>query len=139
MIAVATSDAGVDELLIRRVDERNFRIIPGTEGATTPTFSPDGQWLAFSAGGEVKRVEVEGGPVLPIAEGQGAHWGTDDKLVFITAEGNLYQISASGGTPELILEGAGGRARPHLLPDGRAVIFQGPGDFESRNLMVLEI
>ena len=140
MIAVATSEAGVDGLLIRRADERNFRVISGTEGATTPTFSPDGQWLAFSAGGEIKRVEVEGGPVLPIAAGAvGAHWGTDDKLVFTTVEGNLYQVSASGGTPELILEDAGGRARPYLLPDGRAVIFQGPGDFESRNLMVLEI
>ena len=133
MIAVATSEAGVDGLLIRRADERNFRVISGTEGATTPTFSPDGQWLAFSAGGEIKRVEVEGGPVLPIAAGAvGAHWGTDDKLVFTTVEGNLYQVSASGGTPELILEDAGGRARPYLLPDGRAVIFQGPGDFESR-------
>ena len=85
MIAVATSEAGVDGLLIRRADERNFGVISGTEGATTPTFSPDGQWLAFSAGGEIKRVEVEGGPVLPIAAGAvGAHWGTDDKLVFTT-------------------------------------------------------
>ena len=108
MIAVATSEAGVDELLIRRADERNFRVISGTEGATTPTFSPDGQWLAFSAGGEIKRVEVEGGPVLPIAAGAvGAHWGTDDKLVFTTVEGNLYQVSASGGTPETHPGGCG--------------------------------
>jgi Tol biopolymer transport system component len=139
MIAVAISEGGIDKLAIRRADERNFRTIPGTEGATNPTFSPDGQWIAFSADGEIRRVEVEGGPVLPVTEGTYPHWGTNEKLVVVTIAGDLYLVSASGGTPELILAGAGGLARPNLLPDGRAVIFQGIGDFDDRNLLVVEI
>jgi len=139
MIAIATAEGGIDRLAIRRADERDFRVIPDTDGATTPTFSPNGDWIAFSADGEIRRVEVEGGPVLPITEGINSHWGTDDKLIVNTSGGHLYQVSAAGGNPELILENVGSTARPYLLPNGKAVIFQGLGDFDDRNLMVVDI
>ena len=43
--------------------------------------SPDGRWLAFSQGSEVKRIEVDGGPVLSVLdEGSNPHWGVEDLI-----------------------------------------------------------
>ncbi len=42
--------------------------VRGTEGGVTPFFSPDGASLGFFADGQLKRVSVDGGPPLTIAE-----------------------------------------------------------------------
>ncbi|MCH7890512.1 MAG: serine/threonine-protein kinase [Gemmatimonadetes bacterium] len=112
---------------IRPADDPEWRQLRNTEGGENPTFSPDGQWLAFTQDDAIKRVEVVGGPVLPAWEqGDNAHWGLDETIVFVT-DGGIYQVSASGGEPHLIVEGVGSPIIPHLLPDGEAIIFQGPG------------
>lgn len=43
--------------------------ISNTEGAVWPTFSPDGQWVSFQAGGMISGVPVVGGPAFPVAAG----------------------------------------------------------------------
>ncbi len=138
-LAVASYEGGVSKLFVRRADEREFREIPGTEGGFHPTFSPDGDWLAFTQGTAINRVEISGGPVLPVVEGSYPHWGVDETLVFSGASGGIYQVSASGGEPSLILAGVGAVVFPQLLPDGEAIIFQGQGGFEQRTLMVVDI
>ena len=140
-IVVASEEEGVSKLFIRDADQVEFREIPGTDGANYPAFSPDGQWLAFHVSGEIYRVEASGGPVLPVVEGNHPHWGLNDVLVF---DGNLgiYSVPPGGGEPTLILSNGDSVAgiRPHLLPDGEAIIFQGTGaSFEERHLMVVEI
>jgi serine/threonine-protein kinase len=131
---------GVSRLFLRRADQVGFTAIPGTEGVSQATFSPDGEWLAFDVDGEIRRVELAGGPVLPVTEGARPHWGPDGTLVF-SRQGDIYQVSPLGGDPTLVtdLDSLGGLPRPHLLPDGKAVIFQGPGTLETRRLMMVEI
>ena len=55
-----------------------------------PVFSPDGKWLAFLAGGKLKKVSLDGGtPVILAEKGiyvQGAVWATDHKLLLSFAE-----------------------------------------------------
>ena len=132
---VASQEEGISKLFIRDADQDEFREIPGTDGANYPVFSPDGQWLAFNANGEIYRVETSGGPVLPVAEGTHPHWGLSDVLVFDGTLG-ISSVPPGGGEPTLILsvDSLAG-SRPRLLPDGEAIIFQGPG----RTLMVIEI
>jgi Tol biopolymer transport system component len=115
-------------------------VIPSTEGATNVSFSPDGRWLVFGAAGRIYRVEVAGGPVLPVAEGGAPHWGLDDLLVFARASG-IYRVDPSGGEPVLIaqLEGLSGAARPRVLPDGRAVVFQGPETDSVRHVWLADL
>src|SRR5262245_40623291 len=43
------------KLFTRRLDQPNATEVQGTEGAQGPFFSPDGQWVAFSAGGKLKK------------------------------------------------------------------------------------
>ena len=61
-------------------------------------------------------------------------------LVF-SWQGDIYRVSPSGANRTLIadLDSLAGSDRPHLLPDGEAVIFQGSGDANTRRLMVVEI
>ncbi|MEJ2206877.1 MAG: protein kinase [Gemmatimonadota bacterium] len=101
----------------RRSDEEEITRIPGTEHASDPQFSPDGQWVVFVQDRmELKRWPVEGGVPLniPIERGtdgnalnEGAiledpSWGPDGSILFAAYRG-LYQVPANGGTPEQIL------------------------------------
>ena len=58
-------------LYIRPADAVEWRQLLNTEGATNPTFSPDGQSVAFRAAGRISRVPITGGPVFPITPAGG--------------------------------------------------------------------
>jgi len=48
-------------LYIRDLDQLDSRLLPGTEGAVAPEFSPDGKWIAFGApDGSLKKLMVDG-------------------------------------------------------------------------------
>ena len=135
-MALASFVDGVSKIFVRDAGQRDFREIPGTEGANHPDFSPDGQWLVFEGEGGINRVEVSGGPILPVVGGRYPHWGLDDMLVFEGPDG-LSWVAPSGGDPVSILNDIS-LTRPHLLPDGRAVVFQGSSG-DGRGLMLVEI
>jgi hypothetical protein len=59
-LAYVAAQDNVDRLYLRAMDGQDARAIPGTEGATNPSFSPDGQWLGFSAGGKLKKISLDG-------------------------------------------------------------------------------
>ena len=96
-------------------------LVAGTEGGTSPFFSPDGRWLGFVADGELKRIPLAGGPaetIAPVAGEVTAAWMADDSIVFsTTATRVLHRVPASGGTPAALttLNLARGD-RIHLLP-----------------------
>ena len=123
-IVAGDSEDGLPSLSVRSAEDPEWRRLPNTAGATDPTFSPDGQSVAFNAGGAISKVPITGGPALPIAGGIEPHWGLNDTIVY--AEGNhLYRVGSSGGEPELLLFSSDTLVvrRPHLLPNGRAVVF----------------
>ena len=53
-------------LFIRNLDQLQATALAGTEGAESPFFSPDGQWLAFFAGGTLKKISVTGGAAVTL-------------------------------------------------------------------------
>ena len=73
-------------LSLRRLDQLDDRRIDGTEGAHTPFFSPDGQWIGFfTADGKLKKMSVDGGTIATICDafnGIGATWAADDTIIF---------------------------------------------------------
>ena len=127
---VATSD-GVSRLYVRRRDEVESRAIPGTEGASSPAFSPDGLWLAFVSGTELKKTTLDGPPVAlaRVGDHRGIAWLDNESIVFAPyAAQNLVRISASGGQPVAIskLDATKGERThrwPVVLPGGRDVLF----------------
>src|SRR5262249_16372965 len=47
-------ERGTQQLFLRPLDSNDAKPIAGTEGASGPSFSPDGQWIGFFASGKLK-------------------------------------------------------------------------------------
>ena len=123
--------AANDQLYLRAMDQLDANLIPGTDDgqARGPFFSPDGQWVGFGAGGQLKKVLISGGTPVTLCETGGlwgASWGVDEWIVFGAAPG-IFRVSAAGGAKELLIgvdrdkgEEAYG---PQILPGGDAILF----------------
>ena len=128
-------------IYIRPANDPEWRQLPNTEGGSNPTFSPDGQSVAFAGGAGISRVSISGGPALPVTtSGSGPHWGFDDSIVYYDA-GRLYSVSSSGGDPQVLLSDTLSVSRPHLLPNGKAIVFgtSAAGDPLNSRILILEI
>ena len=132
------------QLFDRPIDSPDAKAIGGTEGAVSPFFSPDGQWIGFFAQGQMKRVSVNGGALQVICQapgGRGGFWGTDDNIYFAPSNRSaIWKVPASGGSPIAVtkLNPAAGEVShrwPQLLPGNQALLFTiwtGPGADEKQ-------
>jgi serine/threonine-protein kinase len=130
---VAMQSGSPPQVFLRALDRFEATAIGGTEGATAPFFSPDGEWLGFYAGDALQRVALRGGTPLKISDAppvaSGA-WAPDDSVVFATTlpGDGLWRVPASGGVPQQLTkpDTAKGDLRhthPRVLPDGTTVLF----------------
>lgn len=113
-------------LYLKPLDGSGGRILPGTEEAEMPFFSPDGQWIAFFSGGELRKVALAGGDPVSLCEAsaaQGGSWGSRDSIIFATDR--LWEVSADGGLPRAVTQPGAGESHswPRFLPDGDHVLF----------------
>jgi serine/threonine protein kinase/Tol biopolymer transport system component len=97
------------QLYLRELSGFETRPIPGTETATTPFFSPDGQWIGFWRAEDriLRKVSLSGGSPIEIAPTESplvALWTSNDEIVIegFGQTGELWSIPASGGTPKAI-------------------------------------
>src|SRR5579862_7004541 len=128
----ARDDSGVTRLWIRALEANAARLVPGTEGALSPFWSPDSQFIGFFANSQIKRVSVAGGAPRVIATTQrgdppGGAWMLNDLILFAD-QGKILSVNSSGGTPAVVIEpdkkAPEGELRwPYALPDGRHFLF----------------
>src|SRR4029077_12152432 len=83
------------QIYTRSLDSAEAVSLAGTEGATAPFLSPDGEWVAFVGDGKIKKMPVAGGAVaavcdLPAGPFWGASWG-EDGIVLCRAERYLLR------------------------------------------------
>ena len=127
-IALVSSADGPGALYIRPVGAIAFRKLAGTENAAQPFWSPDGRWIAFVAGGRLKKVEASGTPPQDLGAVDGffgGTWSPSGTILFGSAKG-LRRISAEGGVAESVttLEASEiGHYWPACLPDGERYLF----------------
>jgi serine/threonine protein kinase len=134
------------KLFARRLDQAQATELPGTQGATTPSFSPDGQWVAFVAGGRANKISVEGGAVVPLGRGANvirANWAADGSL-FMWAFQKIQRIPAGEGPTETVAEIRGGElglVNPEMLPGGTAVLLaaDNPGPVDKTTIEVVTL
>lgn len=134
-IAYVATQNGASQMYLRSLDDFTARPIAGTEGADTPFFSPDGQWLGFIADQKLQKVPVAGGSPVVIASVSGvgrtygAIWTKDDEIYFgAEPPRGLLKVSAMGGTPQPLTKLDSARQEtdhryPELLPGGRVLLF----------------
>ena len=115
------------QLFRRRLDESSVSPIAGTDGAYDPFFSPDGQWIGFFVGAELRKVPLAGGQPVTLAqlsEPYGASWPENGRILVAPREATtLGWVPASGGTIRLIRLPPGTMAAaPSVLPGGRQAL-----------------
>jgi DNA-binding winged helix-turn-helix (wHTH) protein len=132
VVFVASDSQGIDRLWLRSLDSVAEHMLPGTEGAFQPFWSPDSRFIAFFADDKLKKVGIAPGPVRTICNmPSGANplagtWNTHDDILFSAARQGITRVSASGGTVTSLvpLEPADDSvAWPQFLPDGRHFLY----------------
>ena len=140
-LVYSATDGQERRLYHRALNRQRATPMLGTEGGTSPFFSPDGEWVGFfaTADGSVdlKKVPVTGGEprtLLPdTGRPRGASWGTDETIVFSSTSGvlerpRLFRVPASGGSKEVLADpdrasGELGYVQPHFLPGADTLLF----------------
>jgi Tol biopolymer transport system component/tRNA A-37 threonylcarbamoyl transferase component Bud32 len=126
----ASGEEGKYLLWVRSFDSLDAQELAGTEGVSSPFWSPDSRTLGFFAGGKLKKIDVSGGPPITLCDApdnRGGAWNQDGVIIFApTNTSALQKVSASGGAPtaaSVLGTGELGHIRPNLLPDGRHFLY----------------
>jgi len=130
------------QLFVRDLAETEPRSLAGTDGATSPFFKPDGQWIGFFAQGKLKKIAVTGTGLQELADApfsRGGTWSADDTIYFAPANiSGLRRVSASGGPVVDVTSldrdrGEISHRWPSITSDGQSLLFSawsGPGPDE---------
>jgi Tol biopolymer transport system component len=145
---VLTGEGG---LWIRDFSALEWQRVPGAEGSTTPFWSPDGRYLGFIVGRQVRKLDVAGGPpetlgTLPndVTRGLGA-WNRNGDIVVGSwgggSGGPLWKVSQTGGVPTALTQVDTSRGElyhtwPTFLPDGSHFLYFRSGPPEVAGMYV---
>jgi Tol biopolymer transport system component len=109
------------------------KALPGTDGARSPFFSPDGQWVAFVANGKLLKVGLNGEDPVELAGAptfRGGAWSPDGESIYFAPNliGGIWKVSAHGGTAVLVSAADQGGHEigqwwPDFLPGGRRLLY----------------
>ncbi len=120
------------QLYLRRMDSVDPRPIPGTQGASSPFFSPDNSWIGYfdTRDSKLKKVALGGGDPIALCPAQfalGASWNIDGSILFTPdVFSGLWRVPAAGGKAEPVthLQPREFTHRwPQVLADGKTVIL----------------
>jgi len=139
-LAYAGAERGAQtRIYVRSLDSTTAQPLAGTEGASYPTWSPDGSFIAYFSDHKLRKIPASGGTPQAICDaedGRGAAWGTGDSIVFAPRPfGALMVVAASGGAPVQVTEANNpslSHRNPHFLPDGKRVLFFSGTNFQDK-------
>ena len=130
LVYVANTGPGLRQLMLRTMGDLEARPIAGTEGqVASPSFSPDGQFVAFYSGVDaaLKKIAITGGAAVTLCKitvpFSGPHWGGQG-ILFGQPNGGL-RVSPDGGEPELIIPIENGQrlSSPQFIDDRGSILF----------------
>ena len=123
-----------NSIVLRHFDEiQPRRIVNVATDIRNPTFSPDGNYLAFLDGGALKTVSTETPGQIELLANVGQftdgdiNWTSEGSILVANSRG-LMRVPEHGGAPELLLVPDASNAErsfgaPSLLPGGRKILF----------------
>jgi serine/threonine protein kinase len=119
-------------LCLRRLASPDARILPGTENASLPFWSPDGRQLGFFAAGKLRKMALDGSPPADLCsapDGRGASWSPKGIILFApNNQGGLMRVPDQGGVPVAVTQPdtsrhERGHRYPQFLPDGTHFLY----------------
>jgi eukaryotic-like serine/threonine-protein kinase len=137
LVFAGAGEDGIGRLWIRSMDALAPQPLSGTEvalgGLTPPMFwSPDSRFIAFDAGGRLKKIDVRGAAPQTVCElptlAVGGSWNRDDVIIVGNPMGGLIRCPASGGSASVVTRPVSSRGEsahllPSFLPDGRHFLY----------------
>ena len=133
---VGADSQGTTSIWVRPLGSLDVVRLEGTEGVLRPFWSPDSRYLAYFAGGRLKKVLATGGPSQLLCEhpnGADGSWSPAGVILFDgRASDPIYRVSDSGGVPAVAMQADAtqkevGTGWPFFLPDGRHYLFVANG------------
>jgi len=93
--------AGQSQLMVRALDRLDAEPLRGITNPRAPFISPDGKWVGFFQGAELKKVSITGGPPITLCRvtgaPRGASWGPNDTIIFATGDRASGLLSVPAG------------------------------------------
>jgi Tol biopolymer transport system component len=133
-IAYVSNTSGTRQIWLRPIDALEARALPGTEGARATFWSPDSRYLAFGADGQLKKLDVNGGPAQTIADLPpnlyGGTWSENGTILYNATVTTFGLAPTSGGDkrswPAQPKADDAPRVLPEKLPDGDHFLYVSP-------------
>ena len=132
LVFIASAGTGTRQLWLRSLDSFETRPLPGTDDAWNPFWAADSQSIAFTAGAQLRRIDLRTNRVQAIADvpsSVNGAWGPDGTILLSanTGPARLMTIPPTGGAPVDVVFPASMRGAiisgPDFLPDGRHFIY----------------
>ena len=119
-------------LYVQRIGSSSVTLLPGTQGASYPFWSPDGAYVAFFANGKLQKMAISGGTPQVLATalaGRGGSWGKKGVIIYSPdAQSPLQRVNADGTgaapvTQNIRTAEDNSHRWPIFLPDGDHFLF----------------
>ena len=123
-----------DRLWLRVIEEKEPREVQNSEGAIVSTWSPDGEWIAYSTPTDVYKSRPDGSNRTRLCQVEtdmhpwagSIGWMEDGRIVFTPGDQGILSVSSSGGDPTVFVAPAEGETDFHnlgVLPGNRGLLF----------------
>ena len=117
-------------LFLRSINGSTPQPLTGTDHGKFPFWSPDGKSVGFFAEGNLKRLELTGGPpttLAPTPDARGGTWAGDIILFTPNVYEVIYRVPAKGGAPTPVTKLDRSLHTTHrwpfFLPDGKHFLY----------------
>jgi dipeptidyl aminopeptidase/acylaminoacyl peptidase len=120
---------GQERLWLRPLASADTRMLPGTEGAMSPFWSPDSRRIAFLTVSELKSIDLAGEAAQTISKTSGVAlggtWNDQQVILFAQSGRGILRVRAGGGEPQAVtaLRGDALHVAPAFMPDGRHFVY----------------
>ena len=139
-VAFSSNWEGSPQLYVMDVSTGAWnRITSGSGNPTSPVFSPDGDKLAYSEGGDIHTIEASGyGEPEKVVSTPSLDyvptWSPDGRKIAYTCKdgegADICIVDASGGEPERITGPETEDYDPTYSPDGGTIVYSGEREVE---------